>query len=343
MILKEADDRSTDIAELHRLQERSPAAFKRIIQKAIRNIRSGCKGERDAAHFLNRELGDDERMMILHDLRIDAGGEFAQIDHLVVHRYQAAAWVLETKNYSGRLSCDEHGDWTVWYNGKPQPVPSPVNQARRQCKALRLWLDANGGSSIRTIHPVVLISPTSSVDRKKLPAETHVVKSDNFAEWRKKQAEGLGTLTLLGMIGRHVLNGLTQEEMLDLGKRLVLAHVPARYDWRARLHLPQTDEPACPEPVKQSTEPTSPKPAARSAGVASRVFATPHGNIIVSRIPDGRFALRNDKNDALIEIVRGACKGKAQWNPRYRNWLVSEDNLAPILAATGGTELAPGA
>src|SRR3546814_3353000 len=31
---------------------------------------------------------------------------------------------------------------------------------------------------------------------------------------------------------------------------------------------------------------------------------TPHGQISLRKLPDGRFALRNENNDTLIEIVR---------------------------------------
>ena len=207
MILKEADDRSGDIAELKRLKDTSPPRFHTAIQKQIDSIYAGREGERSAAHFINREYRHSERMLVLHDLRIGVDDDYAQIDHLVIHRFQGVAWVLETKNYSGQLSCDEHGDWTVWYGRKPQPIPSPVNQARRHCETLRLWLKANDVHAIREVRPVVLISPTSSVNRTKLSPDAHVVKSDNFAEWWNKQADKIGVGSALGMMGRHMLGG----------------------------------------------------------------------------------------------------------------------------------------
>lgn len=164
MILKEADDRSSDIAELEGLKRTSPQAFHAAIQKQINNIRAGVAGERNAAHFLKRQFEHSDNVAILHDLRIGIDGDFAQIDHLVMHRVQRAAWVLETKNYSGRLSCDEHGDWTVWRGRKPQSIPSPIEQARRQCEWLRLWLKENG---IKTrIHATSLSLKDSALDSK---------------------------------------------------------------------------------------------------------------------------------------------------------------------------------
>ena len=336
MILKEADDRAEDLAELKRLREASPASFRAAIQKQIDNIHKGIAGEREAAHFLKREFGHSGEMLILHDLRIGVDGDYAQIDHLVIHRVQATAWVLETKNYSGRLSCDEHGDWTVWRSGKPTPIASPSNQASRQGQTLRLWLQANGIRAIQKIQPVILISPISSVNRNELSQDTHVVKSDNFGEWWRKQTNAIGFSSALGIVGRHVLSGLSTEEFLALGKRLVDAHVPATYDWRAMLRLPRPSEQV--EPTASEQKPVIPD---QPAGDAPHIIVTPHGKITITRIPDGRYALRNDKNEALVEIVKKACKGRAQWNPRFRNWLISEDKLSSIVAVLARSAEAP--
>jgi hypothetical protein len=100
VIFKEADDHSADIVELERLKVLAPKAAK-AIEREIRNIRSGASGEKSAAHFINREFGRSERLAIIHDLRIGTDGDFAQIDHLLIHRLQATAWVLETKTTPG--------------------------------------------------------------------------------------------------------------------------------------------------------------------------------------------------------------------------------------------------
>lgn len=333
MIFKEADDRSKDISELRRLKETSPSSYGRAIQQQIDNIYAGVAGERDAAHFLKREFVHSENIAVLHDLRIGVDGDYAQIDHLVLHRVRGAAWVLETKNYSGRLSCDEHGDWTVWRNGKPRSVPSPINQARRHCEALRLWLNANEIAAIYEIDPVVLISPTSSVDRTKLPRDVHVVKSDNFGPWWQKQADAIGVVSALGMAGRHLLSGMSPDEFVALGNRLADAHVPTSYDWRAILRLPRQKEATSHSDAQSEGHEDQDVVSERSGGRAPQHISTPHGEIRIARIPDGRFALRNEKNEALIEIVKHACRGKGQWNPRFRNWLISEDELPAVLRA----------
>ena len=252
MIWKEADNRESDIEQLQKLYETASYVEKTRIQKQIANIRAGRAGERDAAHFLKREFGESQNLGILHDLRLELNGDVAQIDHLVIHRFQATAWVLETKNYAGRLTCDEHGDWTVWNRGKPRDIPSPVNQARRQCELLRQWLQANEITSIQKIQPVVLISPKSSIDRSKLPTDAHVVKSDNFGQWWQKEADSIGFGTALRMASKHFLSGMSEQDFDALGQRLAAAHQPTDYDWIAMLSLSKTQEET--EPAEVSTD-----------------------------------------------------------------------------------------
>lgn len=331
MIWKESDSREIDLGQLEQLHDAASGAEKTRIKKQIAKIRAGRAGEREAAHFLRREFGESPRTGMLHDLRLELDGEVAQIDHLVIHRYQATAWVCETKNYAGRLTCDEHGDWTVWIRGKPRDIPSPVNQARRQCELLRQWLQANEITSIQRIQPVVLISPKSSVDRSKLPADAHVVKSDNFGQWWQKEADNIGVAGALRMVGKHVLSGMSEKDFDALGQRLAAAHQPAYYDWRTILGVAK---------VKIETERT--KAPQEPSGNTSEmpvelnddgpwVFETSAGKVKVSRIPDGRFAIRNDANTNLIEAVKTSCRDRGQWMPRYRNWLVEEAEIAGIL------------
>jgi hypothetical protein len=332
MILKEADDRSEEIAALERAQATAPTSQQAEIKKQIARLRSGISGERSAAHFLNREFSESENLAVIHDLRLRLGDQTAQIDHLVMHRAQASIWVLETKNHSGRLTCDEHGDWTVWRGRKPQNIPSPVRQASRQCRLLEMWLKAERIDQIQKITPVVLISPESSVNRKELTSNDHVVKSDNFGAWWTKQAEALPVLTVLGMLGRHVFSGMSKAEFKALGERLVAAHVSPAAGWVKKAR-------PIPEPPRASSKDLQGcRKAVEGATYTIEeqvpdVIATPFGVIKISQIPDGRYAIRNENNDELINLVKASCKGRATWNPRFRNWLASAEALPHILAA----------
>lgn len=363
MILKQADDRQRDIDALEALKAQAPKSYHKDIQQQIDAIYRGIQGERDAAHFINREFGTAKRMAVIHDVRLEHDGDVAQFDHIVIHRIQGTAWVLETKNFSGRLSCDQHGDWTVWYGSKPQPVPSPINQARRHCKFLKNWLKRHGIKNLHTIIPVVLISPTSSVNRKHLTPVVHVVKSDNFGEWWSKETDAMGVGTTLFKMGHWVLNNMSEDDMILLGKRLAGSHRPAQYDWRAMLRLPKdldvkvpspyaavASEKSKPKPQRQAPVPIAEMPlpsatdrppeissSARDVidrALEAKIIDTPYGNITVTRLPDGRIAIRNEKNDDLIAKVKAACKSAGgQWNGRFSNWIIGEEHLPTVLHA----------
>ncbi|MXO86480.1 hypothetical protein GRI38_10635 [Altererythrobacter aurantiacus] len=324
MILKEASAVAADIAELEQLRASASHTHHAAIDKRLVRLRKGATGERSAAHFLNREFGNSESIGLVHDVRIAVGGDVAQIDHLIIHRFQQAAWLLETKSYSGRLSCDEHGDWTMWYGKKPTPVASPVNQARRQAILLRQWLDEAKVTTVRTITPVVLVSPTSSVKRKHLASDAHVVKSDNFGAWWLQQADKIGVVSALSMFGRHLANGMSAQDLTELGQRLSDAYVPAVRDWRKELSIPAKAI----APAAELTPSPAPMPAA-----FPHTIDTVHGAITIRELPDGRLALRSDTNEELISVVRGACKGKARWNPRFKNWVFDAELFDDIRVA----------
>ena len=126
-----------------------------------------------------------------------------------------------------------------------------------------------------------------------------------------------------------MFQGLSQEAFVTLGKELADAHVPAKYDWRTKFRLPAEEASAESSECETSVAPASNQESAVSKGALTVV--TVHGEVTISRIPDGRYALRNEKNDALIDLVKGACKGRARWNPRFRNWLIEESELSNVV------------
>jgi len=419
MILKEASGRQDDICQIERLAAAHPCVRDKA-DAEIWRIRSGEAGEGSAAHFLNREFRESTRVAVLHDIRLHCGdGDFAQIDHLLIHRVQGTAWILETKNYSGDLHCDEHGDWMVFYNRRPTHVPSPVEQAKRQGIVLERWLKHHEIKGVSRIVPVVLTNPRARISRKHLRPDDHVVKSDNFGRWFQDQANGIGPGTALGMIGRYLVSGMSEMELRHLGRKISDAHQPATFDWATRLGVapstgrsnassmkPSPDIPGnaifrwmgkdlvfCPSPdglyrclvsdpeihafasrgaagpdagKYKTTGPSTgiwaleeaflPYLQARLDAAASQLTSTPAGTvrgsiphalssnpksqvqtpfgiITTHALDDGRVALRHARNDALNEAVAQACRGRAQWNPRYRNWIVRKEDLSSIIAS----------
>ena len=102
--------------------------------------RAGDEAEKQMAFYLKRAFGDDPAVQIFHNLRLEDGGEVAQIDHLVLHRNGAV--IVESKSVTSSVRINERDEWTREWNGRWTGMPSPVLQARRQADLLRKILRA---------------------------------------------------------------------------------------------------------------------------------------------------------------------------------------------------------
>ena len=339
MILKQSDERRSDLAELTRLASRCDQAQKRRLDSEYKKLTVGIRGERDAARVMNRVYGECDRIGLLHDVRIGIRGEYAQIDHLVVHRIQGRIWLCETKNYGGRLQCNEHGEWTVWYGRRPQPIPSPIEQARLQAIVLERWLDANGYGFLKVL-PLVLVAPTSGIDRRKLPSDVTVVQWDQFGDWWDRQAEDLTFLSALKMAAGALRDQRGLAWLREFGEALCSAHEPISYDWEQRLGLSCATEFDAQDTAGSNIHALPVPKASRSDASASPdklhldlcPLTTAYGDITFIALGDAEIAIRHPPTDPLIEVVRGTVKGRARWQPRYRNWIVKAEIFADVRA-----------
>ena len=105
-----------------------------------RMLRAGYEAEKNLAFYLDRafrEAAYDYR--VFHGLRVERGEEAAQIDHLVLHRYGLV--LVESKAIVESVHINEHGEFTRWFKRRPQGMPSPLAQAKRQAELLRELLN----------------------------------------------------------------------------------------------------------------------------------------------------------------------------------------------------------
>jgi hypothetical protein len=102
--------------------------------------RAGDEAEKQMAFYLKRAFGDDPAVQVFHNLRLEDGGEVAQIDHLVLHRNGAI--IVESKSVTSSVRINERDEWTREWSGRWTGMPSPVLQARRQADLLRKVLQA---------------------------------------------------------------------------------------------------------------------------------------------------------------------------------------------------------
>ena len=102
----------------------------REIEKEIRNIEGGRRGEQKMAEQLAEQLAEDH--VILNDLELRIAHERCQIDHLVIA--PSGIFVIESKYWAGTLSGEaDAAQWTQQRpNGFTRHVKSPVAQSERQ-------------------------------------------------------------------------------------------------------------------------------------------------------------------------------------------------------------------
>ena len=84
MILKRKDDQSHRVEALQQLLQISglTKAQRDAIGKEIAILRSGEKGEREAAYHIDFGWKDGTNSAVIHDLRIEHNGRVAQIDRI---------------------------------------------------------------------------------------------------------------------------------------------------------------------------------------------------------------------------------------------------------------------
>lgn len=138
MILKNADSRERDIAELERLLLIAPKATKQIIEHELRAVRAGIKGEQESAYLIDFDFKNAKRTVVIHDLRLEVNGRVAQIDHLLIH-CSMNFFVLETKHLHAGMQITEEGEFKQWNDFKKtyEGMASPLAQNERHIAVLK--------------------------------------------------------------------------------------------------------------------------------------------------------------------------------------------------------------
>lgn len=264
MLLKKADDKTKRIALLEDLQKSNLLDFrqKKWLREELGRLRKGIQGERDSAYYLDQYFKDSENHVVLHDLRFVFEGDVAQIDHLVVSR-ALGVYLIETKNYSGNVSINAHGEFTVDYDGDRFGVPSPIEQSHRHERVLlrlldRLGIEGRIGGAVQC-HHVVMFHPKAIITRPR-PSEfdtRNVIKADQFPSWREQYVEReVGGTKIL----KALANLRSFETVKEWGEKLARQHRPANL-----LELPDfMQAKKAPERIALATE--APEPIRTRSG-----------------------------------------------------------------------------
>lgn len=266
MLIKKADDRSGDVEALKALAARPDASqdVRKLIDREIRNIQSGMKGEAEAAYEMEFHYGASKNWMILHDLRLECGGRVAQIDHLLVNRF-LEIYVCESKRFSEGVAVNEQGEFSAFFGSKPYGIPSPLEQNRRHMAVLEAVFKTGqvvppkrlGFTITPSLHGLVLVSKTARVSRPKAKIDgiETVIKNDQLKAKIDRDIDKdnnlLGAARIVG-----------QDTLEDFARRLAAAHEPIRFEWAAKFGLPAVAP--TPAPARVVTPPPEAAPPASS-------------------------------------------------------------------------------
>ncbi len=247
MLIKAAEGHLGDIAVLERLLDRTdvPGATRKRIEAEIRQIQAGEKAERDAAYQIEVYFGPAENWATIHDLRLEVDELAVQIDHLIINRL-AEIWVYESKSFAEGVSINEYGEWSRWWHGRPEGMPSPIDQNRRHIHLLERAFDEGLAPlprrlGLATMKPrlrsLVLVSDNARISRpsRKIDGVDDVIKAEKLKTRLFDSFGGSPITDMARLIGK--------EQLARWAQSLASLHRPAPTDWAARFGLDEAQPP----------------------------------------------------------------------------------------------------
>ena len=241
MIYKDCDNKEPVVAILERMLKLAGPDKRALIERQLRTMRAGIRGERESTQLIDVYLKDATRTAVVHDLRLDLGdGAVAQIDHVLIHRTRRF-YVLETKPFSHGLKISDDGEFLRWndFNKAWEGMPSPLAQNERKVLVLRRVLEKMGLGDC-PIESWVLVAPHARIDRPRKFDSSKVVRLDQFIE---KMNKSLENAPALGALDGLLRTGL-YDSIADIAHKLVALHCPSTTDYMARFGVTHEAQPA---------------------------------------------------------------------------------------------------
>lgn len=240
MIIKNADDKTSQVQQLEELLMLATGEQKNKIAQELRNMRAGIKGEQEAAYLIDFDFGKSQNILVIHDLRLEIDGRVAQIDHLLIHR-TLNIFVLETKHFHAGLKITEDGEFMSWNAFKKcfDGMPSPLAQNERHITVLgdalaRIDMPSKVGLRLSPVcHSYVLISSKSRIDRPKKFNTDHIIKSDMLSATVDRFFDKAGVFEVVGSLARC----LSEETLEKVGQTLIRMHRPASFDYALKFGI----------------------------------------------------------------------------------------------------------
>ncbi|MDH5426110.1 MAG: topoisomerase DNA-binding C4 zinc finger domain-containing protein [Gammaproteobacteria bacterium] len=241
MLIKEKDKNQQQVDYLTDLLERDlPGDKKQLVERELRCIRCGDKGEKTSSYYLDFDFKLSKNWALIHDLRIEHNGDVAQIDHLLIGRMMDI-YVIESKNFSSGVAISDDGDFSYFYNNRPCAIPSPIAQNDRHIKLLDRFLTDNDlfpkrlGVAIKPVYRnIVLISPESRLSKPKkgLYDCSAVMKADKFSAYF---AGSLNYESMDSLIS--ITKVISTQSLSSFAQTLAFSHEPIVFDFKAKFGI----------------------------------------------------------------------------------------------------------
>jgi len=264
MLIKEKDKNQEQVDYLTDLLERDLSSEKKqIIERELKCLYSGDKGEKTSAYYLDFDFKDSKNWALIHDLRFEHNGDVAQIDHLLIGRMMDI-YVIETKNFSSGVAISDEGDFSYFYSNKPIPIASPIAQNERHIKLLDRFLSENklypkrlGVALKPSYRNIVLISPESRLTKpnKGVFDCSAVMKSDKFANYFKDDMDSDNTLNSMVSIAKVI----SKDSLRSFAESLAFCHEPLTTDYNRKFSLDIEDVSKKLSAVNEENTPACPK------------------------------------------------------------------------------------
>ncbi len=311
MILKDIDSKDAQLAELESYLATPgiPAATQTQIERELKILRAGIKGERESAYDIDFYSGASKNRTVIHDLRIEHNGRVAQIDHLILNRL-LEVYVLETKHFSEGVSINEQGEFSIWFAGKPRGIPSPLEQNERHITVLQdvfKTLDMPTRLGIRlqpSFESLVLVSKNARIGRPDKFDTRRVLKSDQLERWITKNIDSGSPLMMAKVV--------SVETLTAIARQLIALHRPITPDYRAKFGIseemlrPASLPPATTLAPLEPTESPTPTPTPETEQVVAE--AAGETTVSASKLTTSKLAKAlNLKTPELTErlVARG--------------------------------------
>lgn len=242
MIIKSMDNKENNLTSLEQLlkQPNLTPVQQNAIEKEIRILRAGIKGEKEASYLIDFSFKNSNNNVVIHDLRLDINGRVAQIDHLILNR-SLMMFVLETKHFNSGIKINDNGEFLRWndYKKAYEGMPSPIAQNERHIAVLKdafnlLDMPTRMGVRLKpAFMPYVLVSASARIERPPKLDTSQVIKSDVLANTIAQKFDKLGVVDTLGAFARII----SPETLEDIAHKLCALHSPLSIDYKAKFGL----------------------------------------------------------------------------------------------------------